>query len=325
MKVVMFTRKSFASSFSIENVFSDMLVSEDVEYVPYVCRWYSKGIVKRFFNMIHAALHQGDVNHITGDIHYLNYFMCKKKTLLTIHDCSLLKKNTRILFYLYWFFWYFLPISRSGYVTVVSNFTKKELVGYMGEIDAPLKVVHDCVSEMFSYHPKPFNCLNPRILQVGTKKNKNLERVIEALSDIPCVFVVIGVLSEKQKELLNYYKINYENYYHLTRAELLAQYILSDMLVFVSLYEGFGLPIVEANAVGRPVITSDLCSMPEVANNAACLVDPYDVNDIKKCVKFIVDNQEIREALISKGLLNAERFRPHKIADKYYDIYQSMK
>jgi glycosyltransferase involved in cell wall biosynthesis len=96
------------------------------------------------------------------------------------------------------------------------------------------------------------------------------------------------------------------------------------MLLFASTYEGFGLPIIEAQAVGRPVITSDLCSMPEAAGGAACLVDPYDVAAIRQAVLRVMEDHEYRDDLIARGLVNVERFRASKVAAQYAQLYRTV-
>jgi glycosyltransferase involved in cell wall biosynthesis len=110
----------------------------------------------------------------------------------------------------------------------------------------------------------------------------------------------------------------------LSNEDLLKQYQCADMLVFASTYEGFGLPIVEANAVGRAVVTSNICSMPEVAGDAACLVDPYDVESIRKGILQVINCADYRAALVTAGLKNVERFRPEKIAEQYAQLYRKI-
>ena len=85
---------------------------------------------------------------------------------------------------------------------------------------------------------------------------------------------MIGRMSAAQVDAFVRHGVSYENHVDLPRAAVVEQYERCDLLAFASVYEGFGLPIVEAQAVGRPVVTSDLWSMPEVAGGAACLVDP---------------------------------------------------
>jgi len=105
---------------------------------------------------------------------------------------------------------------------------------------------------------------------------------------------------------------------------MIQAYINCDMLCFVSTYEGFGLPIIEAQACGRVVITSNNASMPEIANNGALLVNPLDVNDIKNGINLLINNSKLREELISKGIENVKRFQPEIIANQYQQLYDSI-
>ena len=110
----------------------------------------------------------------------------------------------------------------------------------------------------------------------------------------------------------------------LTDAEVVQKYRDCDMVAFVSTYEGFGMPIVEANASGRVVITSNIGSMREVAGDAACLVNPLDVQSIREGIVRIIGDSEMRERLIQKGLENAKRFTPEIIAAQYASLYKEL-
>jgi glycosyltransferase involved in cell wall biosynthesis len=109
---------------------------------------------------------------------------------------------------------------------------------------------------------------------------------------------------------------------NLTRSEIVQQYESADMIVLPSTIEGFGLPILEANAVGRPVVTSNLSSMPEVAGDAACLVDPYDVESIRAGITRVLKEVQYRDDLVTNGLLNVQRFRANLIAAEYLRLYR---
>jgi glycosyltransferase involved in cell wall biosynthesis len=95
-----------------------------------------------------------------------------------------------------------------------------------------------------------------------------------------------------------------------------------DILVFPSLFEGFGMPIIEAQAMGTPVLTSNLSSMPEVAGDGALLVNPYSVNDIKDGVLKLIEDSSYRSRLIENGFRNCQKFNSKEIANQYYELYK---
>jgi glycosyltransferase involved in cell wall biosynthesis len=94
------------------------------------------------------------------------------------------------------------------------------------------------------------------------------------------------------------------------------------MFVYPSLYEGFGLPVLEAMACGLPVITSNLSSLPEIAGNATLLVDPYDVEGLAETMRHLIENEAIRATLCSKGLSQAARFSWEEAAKQTIRIYE---
>jgi glycosyltransferase involved in cell wall biosynthesis len=125
-------------------------------------------------------------------------------------------------------------------------------------------------------------------------------------------------------KLLERLNVEYEWQAGLSQEQLIGKYIQADMLVFVSTFEGFGLPIVEANAIERPVVTSNASSMPEVASTAACLVDPYDISSIREGILKVIHDDDYREQLLANGRINKERFHPKAIAESYYLIYKGI-
>ncbi len=164
----------------------------------------------------------------------------------------------------------------------------------------------------------------PKILQIGTGDNKNLVRLTEALKDIPCHLTIVGQLSEEQQKYLQQAGVEYTNKYNLSQEEIIDVYKACDIVSFVSLFEGFGMPIIEANTIERVVLTSNLSSMPEVAGDAALFVDPYNVADIRRGLQELINNEELRTRLIDNGRRNRERFNPDVIAEQYYQIYRRL-
>jgi glycosyltransferase involved in cell wall biosynthesis len=250
----------------------------------------------------------------------------KKSTVLTIHDCvfktQFSKWNPK-----YWiinWLWYQLPIRRSNVITTISEKTKREVVELTGIQESKIRIIPNFYDPRFQYIPKEFNKTCPRILQIGTKENKNLPRVIAALKGINCILDIIGPLDNSLIQLLTENKIRYINSVNIPFEELKKKYEESDLVLFISTYEGFGMPIIEANIVGRPLITSNLSPMNEIAANSALKVNPYDILDIKLAILQIIADEDLRRELIKNGLMNAERYNINTIANKYTSLYESM-
>ena len=326
MQVTFYHRRPQEGEFSIERLFKDIrsALCSTIECNVAVSRFKSKGILRRVYNIVEAALWQGDVNHITGDVHFLTYLLRKKKTLLIIHDLLSLERLKGLRRLVFFFFWYWLPVKRSAVVSVVSESTKKELLRYLKCDPNRIRVIHDCVSDDFKPCPKEFNTAKPIILVMRAEKRKNLSRVVEAVKEIPCHLRIIGELDHEQLSLLRASAIEYSSVSNISDEQILKEYQQCDMLVFASTYEGFGLPILEAQATGRPVVTSNIMSMPEVAGDAACLVNPLDVSSIRKGIVGVINDPLYRRELIERGFENVQRFRPEKIANQYLDIYREI-
>lgn len=289
-----------------------------------VNRFFSRGIVGRLADALRVLRYQGDVNHVTGDVHYLTYFLSRHRTVLTILDCVSLERARGYRFWILWFFWFWLPVNRSVVIPVISESTRRQLLDYVRCDPSKVRVIYCNVSDEFTPASLRFNSKCPRILHVGTTANKNLNGHVVALAGMPCLLVIIGALNADQRHDLERHGVAYENHVGLSREELLAQYRRCDLVLFASTYEGFGLPIVEAQAVGRPVITSRLWSMPEVAGNGACLVDPYDIESIRSGVQRVIMDATYRESLIQAGFHNVKRFRTEVIAAYYADLYREV-
>lgn len=326
LRVVFFQRKPYDFHKSIEFIFDDVRqrLSGRINPVKKVVSWYSKGILDRIKIIQEAKRYQGDINHITGDIHFAAIGLKKNRTILTVHDCGMLAASSGIKHALLKYFWFTLPLKKVALVTVVSEATKAEFLKYVNYPENRIKVIPVAVSEAFAFQPKPFNKEKPVILQIGTKPNKNLHRLIEALKGLSCHLQIVGIVPDDIKEKLELYGISWRAAADLTDAEIVAQYNACDLVSFVSTYEGFGMPIAEANAAGRPIITSNILSMPQVAADAACLVDPYDVSEIRAGVEKIINDDQYRDQLVRNGLQNCKRFNADHIANMYFALYQQL-
>jgi len=314
-------------SFSIEHIFDDVRrrLADRIEASVHISPCYNDGYFTKLVNIVSAGFKQGkSVTHITGEVHFLNLLMRKQRTILTIHDCGMMARKTGPAKKLVQWLYLTGPVKKAAVVTTVSEATKQQVIAYTRVNPDKVVVIPVAVNAMFQPSPKAFNKQKPVILQIGTSYNKNLEKVIAALAGVPCHLSIIGQLSADQLTALETHHIDYGNEYNITDERLLEKYQQCDLLLFASTAEGFGMPIIEANAVEKPVVTSNLSSMPEVAGNAACLVDPFDVDDIRRGILEVINNDAYREELISCGRLNKLRFDGNKVARSYYSLYEQL-
>lgn len=329
LRVIHFQRKPRTGfNYSIESIFGDLRsrLKDRIQFSIAISSRFNDGYVSKFYNTIEAFFRQNKyaVNHITGEVYFLNLLMHKKHTLLTIHDCRFMERKKGFEKKMMQWLYLKAPVCKSLYVTTVSETTKKDVICYTGCNAEKIKVIPNAVKTIYQPHYKVFNQNAPVILQIGTAENKNLERLIEALAGMACCLIIIGRLSIVQIKKLELYNVNYVNRYDITDTEMLEQYQQCDILAFVSTFEGFGMPIIEANCVERAVITSNISSMPEVAGDAACLVNPYDVKDIRNGILKLIDDTLYREQVIGNGRKNRLRFNGDVIAEQYFQLYKKM-
>jgi glycosyltransferase involved in cell wall biosynthesis len=206
-------------------------------------------------------------------------------------------------------------------VTVVSEATKKDLLKYVRCKPEKIKVIPSFVSSRFKAFPKTFDLKKLTILHIGTAPNKNLERLIMAIAGISCHLYLIGKLSKAQFFLLKKYNIDFTNKFNTSDEEVLEAFRVCDLVCFVSTLEGFGVPLLEAQATGRPVITGNLSAMPEVAGGGALFVNPFDVNSIREGIICIISNAELRNRLIEAGFENVKRFPLATTVNGYLEVY----
>ena len=326
-ELVFFERKPAYRNFSLELHFKSVKenLPPEVQYRSCQSRFPNQGAFSKFYNLFEPIFKKkGEVNHITGDVHYIGIFMPRKNTLLTVHDVNLMYSKKGLKKWFLKWFWLKLPVKRARMISVVSQCTKDELLKYVDCDPDKIRVVHSPIPPHFYPSPKKFNKEKPVVLQIGIKSNKNLERVVEAIKGIHCRLEIIGKPPENILEKLDRYGIDYHWSEFLTDEQVTEKYIESDLLIFASTVEGFGIPIVEAQMVGRPVVCSNLMSMPEVAGDSACLVNPYDVDDIRRGILEVINNESYRNDLIRKGNENCQRFTGDNIARNYVKLYREI-
>ncbi|HLC88165.1 MAG TPA: glycosyltransferase family 1 protein [Patescibacteria group bacterium] len=198
-------------------------------------------------------------------------------------------------------------------VIAVSNSTKNDLMEMTGLKNDQIKVIYEGVSGIFkpasgkeiAEFKKKYSLPGEFILAIGgTGERKNLKRIKQAAKDYNLVttFEDITVSDE----------------------ELPVLYSSARCLVYTTLYEGFGLPILESMACGTPVITSDVSSMPEIAGQAALLVNPADEEEIKKSIRRILNDKDLNSELTEKGFRRAKEFTWQKTAAETFQVYKNL-
>lgn len=326
MEVSYFFRKRRLHAFSIEMLF-DNICNEIKRKNQFATKKVEvPALTNVFANILSTTGKQSPINHITGDIHYVSLGMRKKNTILTIHDCVFLTRYSKrnLKYWLMKFFWYQLPIWRSSLITVISEKTKRELVALTGVHPDKVQVIPNFYDPRFEFAPKEFNAVKPRILQIGTKTNKNLVNLAAALKGVQCELHIVGSLDVETQMALQENKIDFKSYTNLTFEELKEQYHACDMVTFVSTYEGFGLPILESCAVGRPLVTSCISPMNEIADEAACKVNPFNILDIRRGILKVIEDADYRETLINHGWKMRYKYSIARVTDLYSELYQQI-
>lgn len=262
------------------------------------------------------------VNHITGAIHYLSLALPRNRTITTVHDVGKLDNQDavglkRLLFKLL----FILPLMRNKYIVCVSEFTKNRLLIYLPVKADRIVVISNPVPEEFKYTPQFFNEEKPVILHVGTGENKNLKRTAEALEGMSIHLRIIGEMDSETKTWLDKHSIEYSNVCNIPDQDMMEEYKKCDIVNFSSLYEGFGMPIIEGQAIGRVVITSNKEPMKSVAGEGAFFVDPTSVDSIRDAYKVVMSDRIKRENVLKYAQVNVEKYKVSRIAQAYLDLY----
>lgn len=320
MEVYHFDRDSRSGNYTFEQLFGTIRKElNKFAEVKVLKKPDDMGILKS----IHwAKKNAGPLNHITGDVNYLALGLPAKKTIITVHDLGHYTRTLRGLKKMvYKKLWMDLPFSNAIHLTAISEFTKGQLIDLAGISESKITVIKNPVLPFIQSTPLPDREV-PVILQVGSGTNKNLERLIYAIKGLRVKLLLINRLEDPNYlKLLNDFKIDFEQRTDLNSEELNQAYADCDILFFASEYEGFGMPILEAQAAGRPVITSNVSAMPEAAGRGAILVNPFDLREIRASIIRLIDERELRQELIAKGKENLIHYQVESIARAYLELY----
>jgi glycosyltransferase involved in cell wall biosynthesis len=324
---ILFIERKLGDFTSIENVFRQIAeyLSKDKFEFSFQKLIFGNSLTGVLKNLIFFRKNAADIYHVTGHVHYIALLLPPERTVLTIHDLGFLHTRKGARRFVLKKILLDLPVKKLKYITAVSDATKQEII-YQTNCDAEkIRVIENPLRDGFLVgEQRNFDRENPTILQVGTMENKNIPNLAKALNGIHCKLKIVGRLNSELTGILNDNKIVYENVFDLNDEQMKRAYADCDLVAFCSAYEGFGLPILEAQARKKPVITSDLSPMKEVAGRGAFLADPNNVSSIREGIVKIINDENYRKNLIEAGAKNIERFAPSNISGQYETLYREM-
>ena len=268
-----------------------------------------------------------------------------KKRVVTIHDVFHLAFYDTLSFKqkLYAKFVINQAVKQSDVILTVSEFSKNEIMKYTNtakQIDivhnaidfVKFKVIND--KEILLNIKEKYNLPNDFLLFVGNvKSHKNIKNLLLAIKDLNQNLVIVGKKDgfiTGDSEIKNIIKNNnLEDKIFFTGfvedEDIPIIYNLAKVFVFPSLYEGFGIPPLEAQACGTAVVSSDVASLPEVGNDSVIYCDPYDIDNIKEEINNLLNDKNLQDDLIERGFENIKRFSWEKSANKIIKLLENIK
>lgn len=329
-------------------------ISKDLEGIDIeknICLLFPYGVYRRIWHYI--PIKYNWLFRDNADIyHFFNFIVpprIKGKVITTIHDMTYelypetmdkrnLKRIKDDIQY---------SVDRSDKIITVSESSKNDIIKFLNVDESKIEIVYNGVDyEKFNkYYTEDiklivrnkYNLPQNYILYMGTlEPRKNIDSIIEAFAlikkqeDFDNIKLVIagkkGWLFEDIFNLVD--KLNLKDHVIFTdyvdETDKPIIYNMAKLFVFPSLYEGFGIPVLEAMASSVPVITSNMSSLPEVAGDAAILVNPKDIEDIAKNMIKILSDDDLKNELVRKGYIQAQKFTWEASAEKLYNIYKEI-
>ena len=231
--------------------------------------------------------------------------------------------------------YFYAAIAQCDHIITGSHFTKSEIIERTGLTSEKITVIYHGVDHRLFYprqsSPKP---AQKYILAVGSiEPRKNLKNVLAAYAMMEKAtrdeyhLILVGAAGWNNQEILKEIDslsqwVSYSGY--VSDEELAILYTQASLFIYPSLYEGFGIPPLEAMACGAPVMVSDASTLPEVCGDAAYYVDPLDTKVIKEGIQKVLGDDALQKALIAKGLVRAKEFSWEKSALEHHAVFDKV-
>ena len=278
--------------------------------------------------------------------HYVLPPLTRCRSVVTIHDCIHLMfpqylRNRAAYVYARASMW--SAAHQAHRILTVSEASKRDILHFFSVPPEKVVVVYNAIEERFAVTPSAeaiervrerYQLNHQFVLYVGNiKPHKNLVRLIEAFAELrkrgfeDLKLLIIGDEISKLPALrraVHSHKLHKHVRFlgYLEDETLAILYRLASVFVFPSLYEGFGLPPIEAMASGTPVVTSNVSSMPEVTGDAAVLVDPYNVESIMEGIERVLTDPALAAELRARGIARAREFSWARSVARTREVYQ---
>ncbi|MFC1701032.1 glycosyltransferase family 4 protein [Patescibacteria group bacterium] len=300
-------------------------------------KWY--GFAEQIFFPFKIWKAKVDLMHFP---HFNVPLFCPVDFVVTIHDLILKHFPTRkastlgpILYFIKNYVYRFviwISVKRAKKIITVSEYTKKDILDSFNIEANKVDVIYEGVFTRSLPLDnlgilRKHKIVKSYLLYVGNAyPHKNLEKLILAFNGLYGLqLVLVGQIDYFYRRLKKFvYKKNINNIIFtdfVSDEDLAILYKNADLYIFPSLYEGFGLPPLEAMAYGLPVVCSNSSCLPEILGDAAIYFDPKDINDIINKIKQVLYSQDMRKKLISSGYNRIEKYSWLKMSKKIYDIY----
>jgi len=293
--------------------------------------------LNRFRNLLNRLIQPGIISKIQPDVIHETDYLPNKRYRLNVPVVVTVYDLIHELFASY-----FPPmekslwakkasLSRADHIICISNNTKSDLQKFYDIPDEKISVIY-LGTELAEFHlTRKLAYRRPFFLYVGSRGvYKNFDRMLRAFanskmlrSDLALIIFGGGELTVKELSLINDLGLNDRIEYLSGGDALLAElYSTAEFFIYPSLYEGFGIPPLEAMKLGCPVICSNTSSLPEVVGNAALLVDPYSIESLQLSMEMVLSDIDLRRRLILLGRKRSEKFSWGMCASQTLDIYK---
>ena len=306
--------------------------------------WRSFHSVWRSFKLS-AQIKKDKIDIFHGLSHELPAGIAKTgaKSLLTMHDLIVLR-YPHLFKYIdrkIYIKKYHAACKNADLIIAISEQTKSDLIDLMGVDEGKIRLVYQgCDPQFYSLRSEAekqsvkqkYNLPDKFILNVGTiEERKSLAVIVKALAQLPDDIHLLAVgkpskyMKTVQSEIVKHNLQNRVHFLHgIAFTDLPAVYQLSQVFVYPSIFEGFGIPILEALNSQVPVIAANSSSLPEVGGNAALYINVGDYDALATYIRNIINDSDLKADMISKGIQQAAKFRESEVAKALWNVYSEL-